>query len=233
MKILVTRPIEDAERTAALLEARGHYVLVAPLLEIRFADGPEIAFDGVQAILATSANGVRALARRSTRRDVPVFAVGPQTAEAARSAGFDPVKSADGDAVALADAVKGWAGPSAGALLHPAGAQTKGGLADALTAAGYAVQSLVLYTAEPVTDLPRDAAEAIRSGGLDAVLLFSPRSARSFVAAVSAAGLGEACRGIDALCISAATAAALAPLGFRRVAVAAHPDQDGVFALLA
>ncbi len=69
-----------------------------PLLSVRFHDGPPLALDGAQAILATSANGVRALARRSRARDLPVFAVGPQTAEAAREAGFANVKSADGDA---------------------------------------------------------------------------------------------------------------------------------------
>ena len=47
MRILVTRPKEHAEETAAKLRARGHTVLVAPLLEIRFAAGPEILLDGV------------------------------------------------------------------------------------------------------------------------------------------------------------------------------------------
>ena len=44
--------------------------------------------DGVQAILATSANGVRALARRTPRRDLPLFAVGPQTAARGAEAGI-------------------------------------------------------------------------------------------------------------------------------------------------
>ena len=95
----------------------------APLLTVQIFDGPKLALDGMQAILATSANGVRALAVRSDARDVPVFAVGPQTADAASQAGFIRVRNADGDAVALADAVSGWADPKAGALLHAAGAE--------------------------------------------------------------------------------------------------------------
>ena len=83
-----------------------------------------------------------------------------------------------------------------------------------------------------VTELPREAVEAIRSGGIDAVLLYSPRSARILPRRCLAAGLAAACRGIDAFCISAATAEALAPLGFGAVRVAAQPDQDGVLALL-
>src|ERR1700733_8459789 len=102
MRILITRPIDDGEETARQLSLRGHESLIAPLMTVRFHDGPEVMLDNVQAILATSANGVRALARRTQRRDVAVFAVGSQTAAQAQKLGFTEVKSADGDAEALA-----------------------------------------------------------------------------------------------------------------------------------
>ena len=88
MKILVTRPTLDGEETARLLALRGHEALPAPLLTTQFLDGPEVMLEGVQAILATSANGMRALARRTSRRDMVVFAVGPQTAAEAQHQGF-------------------------------------------------------------------------------------------------------------------------------------------------
>src|ERR1700722_5354367 len=88
MRVLVTRPAEDASRTAETLAKLGHAALIAPLLEIRFLDGPGISLAGVQAILATSGNGIRALARRSPRRDIPVFAVGTRTANVARAEGY-------------------------------------------------------------------------------------------------------------------------------------------------
>jgi hypothetical protein len=122
MRILVTRPLEDGKEIAARLAERGHQALLAPLLEPRFQDGPLLEeqgheLDNVQALLATSANGIRAFIRRSARRDLPVFAVGPQTAKEAREAGFGDVRSADGDAKALAEATRRWASP-AGILLH-------------------------------------------------------------------------------------------------------------------
>ena len=95
----------------------GHDAIIAPLLEIRFHNRPPVSLDGVQAILATSANGVRALARRTSDRSLLVFCVGPQTAEAAKALGFAHVKNADGDAKALAAAVTQWASPDAGVLL--------------------------------------------------------------------------------------------------------------------
>jgi uroporphyrinogen-III synthase len=232
MRVLVTRPKEDAEETAVRLRARGHTVLIAPLIEIRFVDGPEIPFGGVQAILATSSNGVHALARRTSRRDVPLFAVGAQTARAAHSSGFATVKSADGDARALAAATVNWAKPNAGALLHAAGAETKGALAESLRAAGFEVRTEVLYDAIGVNELSTNVLIALTAGNLDAVLLFSPRSARIFSDCVVKADVADSCTALEALCISAVAADKLSALPFRAVHVAKRPDQEALLALL-
>ncbi|HXC55557.1 MAG TPA: uroporphyrinogen-III synthase [Rhizomicrobium sp.] len=225
MRVLVTRPSDDAAEIAAALQARGHQAVVAPLLALRFHDGAELDLAGVQAILATSANGVRALARRTARRDIPVFAVGPQTEDAARRAGFAAVQSADGDAAALAAAIPAWARPDRGALLHASGADGEGRLARALTGAGYAVRTEVLYAVEAVGELPQVAREALKAGALDAVLLFSPRSAQIFAGCVAQAGLAGACARLSAMCISEAAAKGLAPLAFAQIRVAARPNQ--------
>src|SRR4029077_17748920 len=87
VRLLITRPRADAEAFAQILRRRGHVAIVAPLMEVVPHDGPPLALDSVQAVLATSANGVRALAARAARRDVPLYAVGPQTAEAAEQEG--------------------------------------------------------------------------------------------------------------------------------------------------
>jgi uroporphyrinogen-III synthase len=232
MRILVTRPKEDADRTAVKLRARGHTVLVAPLIEIRFADGPEISLDGVQAILATSSNGVQALARRTRRRDVPLFAVGAQTARAARDTGFAAVKSANGDARALVAAAVDWAKPDAGALLHAAGAETRGQLAGTLRAHGFEVRTSVVYDAIAVSGFPTEALTALKSGELDVVLLFSPRSARIFCECAIKAGVADRCAALMAVCISQAASDDLAPLGLRVVHVASGPNEEAVLALL-
>ncbi|HTQ12578.1 MAG TPA: uroporphyrinogen-III synthase [Rhizomicrobium sp.] len=228
MRILVTRPRPDAEATAAKLRALGHEPIVAPLMEMQFLEGAEISLDGVQAILATSANGVRALARRTARRDVPLFAVGAQSARTAREAGFAKVRSADGDGARLAKAAIAWASPRNGHLLHAAGAESKGDLAAALRAAGFSLRTEILYRAVAATALPAAARTALETGSADAVLLYSPRGARAF--AELAAGLD--CSGSAALCISEAAARPLAGLGFRAIEVAARPDQAALLACL-
>jgi|HubBroStandDraft_6_1064221.scaffolds.fasta_scaffold104155_2 uroporphyrinogen-III synthase len=232
MRVLVTRPIDEAVATAAQLAARGHQTVIAPLLEIRFLEGPPIALDGVQAILATSSNGVRAFSKRSVRRDLPFFAVGAQTASAAISLGFSNVKSANGDAHALAQAVPGWATPQDGALLHASGSENPGPLASNLIALGYEVRTAVLYCAVPVLQLPKAANSALRAGMLDAVLMFSPRTANAFVACTTGDGLQEYCRPLVAYCISEAAAVPLASLNFLGIRWPAHPDQPSLLALL-
>jgi uroporphyrinogen-III synthase len=232
MRLLVTRPSDDSLATAAVLRARGHTAVIAPLMHVRFYEGPQRALSGVQAVLATSANGVRALATRSARRDVPFYAVGPQTADAARRAGFTTVRSAEGDSNALADIAAAELDPANGSLLHAAGAETAGRLRQALQARGFTVESEILYDAVPVSVLPPEAAQALRDDALDGVLLYSPRSAKIFAVLVGDAGLAEKCARLDAFCISAATATALGPLAFARVAVAGAPNQDGMLALI-
>jgi uroporphyrinogen-III synthase len=232
MRVLLTRPKQDAGVFAGRLRELGHEALSVPLLRVQFHNGEPLALDGVQGVLVTSANGVRALARRTKRRDLPVFAVGPQTAQQALSAGFARVESAEGDAVALAGALPRWARVEAGALLHATGAQGAGRLGSLLAAKGYEVRTVVLYDVVALSVLPQDVVGALKGGLLNAALFFSPRSAGVFRDCMLNAGLGEACAGLIAVCISWAAAGALAPLSFREIRVAARPNQDALLACL-
>jgi uroporphyrinogen-III synthase len=232
MRVLVTRPLDDSLETAARLTLLGHEAVVAPLLEIRFQDGNDISLHAVQAILITSANGVRALARRTRRRDVPVFAVGRQSAEEARDAGFTDVRNADGGSAALATAAAGWADPGAGALLHVTGVDTAGDLAGTLEATGFTVRSETLYEAVQVKDLPDAARTALQANAVDAALLFSARSAEAFVNGVKKANLEAPCTRVVAVAISPAAAAPLSALAFKELRIPPHPNQDAMLALL-
>ena len=232
MRLLVTRPRDDAEAFAKILRTRGHDAIVAPLMEMRVVAGAPLALEGVQGVLATSANGVRALAAGTTRRDVTIYAVGPQTAEAAREAGFTIVISAEGDATALVETVAREADPAKGVLLHAAGAETAGRVQHALQALGFRIETAVLYEAVPVAKLPAEAEEPLRNDAVDGVFLFSPRSAKIFATLVGDSGLTAQCARLVAFCISAATAEALSPLSFARVAVAGAPNQDAILDLV-
>ena len=230
MRILITRPKEDAARFAELLHDRGHEPLCASLLSVRFFDGPELTFENVSAILVTSANGMRAFARRTARRDLTILAVGPQTADAARAAGFKRIECADGDASTLAGAVQGWVKPEDGVLLHAASADNEGRLKVLLAEEGYTVDVVVLYEIIAISRLPGIAREALAGDRLDAAVVFSPRSAVALRDCIMRAGLADSCKRLSAICISKAAADALSPLEFRRIAIAAKPNQNAMLA---
>jgi uroporphyrinogen-III synthase len=228
MRVLLTRPLEDGTETARQLTMRGHEALLSPLLSLRYLDGAELDLEGVQAILATSANGVRAFGRRTSARDLPIFAVGPQTAAEARKLGFAEVKSADGDADALSKAAREWALPGQGALLHVAGEGNDGKLAAALS--DFSVRREILYAVTPVEQMPVEVLFWLAQGKVDAAMFFSPRSGTIFRDLSVKQGLDL--KGILALAISPATAAALEPLAFAGLRVAPRPNLENMINLL-
>ena len=232
MRVLLTRPIAESERLAALLRCRGHEPVLSPVMEIRFFDGPPLRLDGVQAVLVTSANGVRALARRTAVRDVPLFAVGPQTDEAARATGCVNVEPADGDAGTLVETVQRSMHPKNGALLLATGRTRTGDVDKQLAAAGFTMRVAELYDAVEMPQLSAAAAKALATGDIDAVMLFSPRSAALFARQMQSAKLNQKCERMIALCISESTAAALSPIRFAVRLVAHRPDRDAMLQLL-
>src|SRR6202453_509404 len=230
LRILVTRPREEGEAIARRLAAMGHQTLLAPLLSVKFLDGAPLDLAGIQAVLVTSANGVRALVRRTPNRHAAIFAVGPQSAIAAREAGFLRVQSAAGDAATLAQAVARWADPRAGILLHAAGEEASGALCERLTAHGFQTRRENLYRMEKATRLPEQAVQAIRQGEVEAALFFSPKSAALFAECVAKEDLTT--DRLIAISISANTAQALKGLAFAEVRIASRPDQDALLTCL-
>jgi len=230
--------MEDAEPLVRRLDALGFACAVEPMLSLVWLDGPDLDLTNVQALLFTSANGVRGYARRTGRRDRPVYAVGDATATAAREAGFTGVESASGDVYALAALVRRHLDPADGALLHVAGSKVAGDLAGMLGDAGFTLRREVLYDAVPADRLSDGTAAIFRTSALEGVLFFSPRTAHSFVRLLAEAGLIDRSRTVDAFCLSPAVAEAARAYGdqgvtpWRSVRVASRPEQDALLDLL-
>ena len=231
MQALVTRPREEAEALAAALAARGIGALVEPMMEISFLAGA-IDLAGAQAVLCTSANGVRALARASGERAMPLLAVGDATAARARAAGFADVASAGGDAADLARLAAMRLFPRNGRLVHVCGSMAAGDLAGALRSRGFAVERRVLYEARPVAALSAAAFGALQARQIDFALFFSPRTAAIFTRLAEAVGVVPHCAAIAALSISAAADRRLAELPWRERHVARRPEQSALLDLL-
>ena len=232
MRLLNTRPLEDAASLTQALEDLGHDVISAPLLRIEDIAATLPDLSGIFGLLATSANGLRAFAKKSDRRDIKVFAVGDATARTAADMGFSGVSTASGDVEALAQLVKAECQPSDGALLHVAGTTVAGDLGGELQAAGYDVQRLVLYKATVADKLPSGLKKMLSAGDVDGVLLYSPRTAATFVALVLAAGLEKACATADVWCLSLAVAAKVRNLPWRNIHTSRRPEQAALLDLI-
>lgn len=232
MRVLITRPEAEAVALHARLADHGITADCAPLLDIRFRPDPVLSLDGVAGLLVTSANGVRAFAASSARRDLAVWAVGEASARAARDVGFTDLHVAGGDVDALAALVTMQARPQDGALLHVAGSVLAGDLQGLLRAQGFDVRRAVLYEAVAATALPAAVAARLAAGQYDAVLFFSPRTAATFASLSLAAGCAGGAVSAMAACLSANVASAVAALPWRQVAVAAEPREAALLALL-
>jgi uroporphyrinogen-III synthase len=225
MRLLVTRPSEDAHPLKEKLERLGHAVIVSPLLEIVPRRDVEIPSSNYQLIALTSANAIRCLAADKHLlglRPLPVLAVGPQSAAAARHAGFAEITEAGGDGEGLARHIIAHAKPDAGPVLYLSGQDTASDFAGRLARQGFAVTRVIAYEARPATTL---AAEAARAEG---VLLYSPRSARLWLDL--AAKRAVAADVMMHFCLSPNIAAIL-PDGFAR-RVPARPDEEALLEII-
>lgn len=233
MRVLVTRPQPDADRTAVRLAALGHEALVQPLLTIAF-NPPPADVERPGAILITSQNAVRALTKWPQMRDwqaVPVFAAGPATARALADAGFKDVRTGARDSGSLADVVIKTYPKNAGPLLYPAARDRAGALAGGLSAQGYDVRAVEAYRADPVTRFDPDVRDALVRGEIGGVLLYSGRTAKTLKAVAAAEGISDSLAQPEYFVISRHVAEIVADLG-ARMHVTERPDEDSLLALI-
>ncbi len=227
-RALITRPQEDAEGVTLELRHRGFDVMVEPLLSIVPVPGLRLDLTGAQAILATSANGVRALAAATPDRALPVLAVGDASARCARDLGFTAVVSAGGDADSLVALVRARLDPQAGSLIHAAGTAVAGDISGALLRDGYTVRREVLYEARTAESLSAELCRALTDRSIDIALFFSPRTASTFVSLARVAGVQ--CGDVTAYGLSPAVGERLSGLLWRAIRVAERPDQASLLA---
>lgn len=226
MRLLLTRPLEDSQAFAAALTDIGVETSIAPLMSIEIDFEAELDLDGVQAILMTSANGVRAFVSLSSERSIPVLAVGDASAKAARDAGFQSVESADGDVDDLARLTLAECESANGPVLHMAGSKVAGDLGGALMANGFDYRRAVVYAARQAESLPDEISAALRADTLDGVVLFSPRSAVILETLVIQAGLTSRLGSLTAFVLSENVANALDGSLWRSVLTATAPNAD-------
>jgi uroporphyrinogen-III synthase len=215
--VLIVRPQPGASATAERATRLGLTPIVAPLFAIRPLEWKPPSSPRFDAVLLTSANaarhggeGLRAYS------DLPCYAVGEATAEAARAAGFRDVRVGSADVAAAAEMM---AADRIGSVFHPHGLHHV-----AIPGPGLGRIGIAVYEAESVDALPDPARAALAAGAL--VLIHSPR------AGALLADLIEDPTAVRIAAISPAAAQA-AGSGWRECHVAASPRDEALLELAA
>jgi uroporphyrinogen-III synthase len=193
MQVLLTRAADEAMRSAAKLEARGHRAVLSPVLEM-VPTGASWPSGVIDAVLATSAQAFELFSDApdwplpESRRLLPLYLVGERTREAARERGFEGPTAIAPDAKELASEVVSSLAPPA-RLVYLAGRDRKPDLERTLAAAGHHVEVVEIYAAQAAEGLDAAAISALEAGEIGAVLHYSRRSAEIFLDLARRAGL--------------------------------------------
>jgi uroporphyrinogen-III synthase len=235
MRLLVTRPEPDATRTANTLRARGHQVLVAPLLqfeilpEVRFGLGPWAG------IVVTSANAVRAVEQHRKLGELlnlPLLAVGQRTADVARDAGFAKVRSSDGDVRDLVAAAGALFRGASVPVLYFAGEDRSADLVALLNREGVRVRTAVVYEMKMAAKFPDAIAAALADERIEGVLHYSRRTVEAYMRCAEEVGMRRAALSPTHFCLSREIAVGLESAGAPSVKCAARPEETALMRLL-
>ena len=251
MRVLVTRPEPGAARTAARLSRLGHEAVVMPLFEAavtaRLDDLPPAK--DISGLVATSARAFDMFesidVAAAGLADIPVHAVGPATAQAAREAGFLDVVQSGGTAQALSQELAAakaglLAGSSAAnpsvspkALVYLAGVPRTPVIEAALQDRTLDLTVVECYRMNEISYSTDILKSDILSPAPDVILLYSANAARRFLALTESENRVIILRFSRFLCLSTSISREL-PLEWQaRVIVAERPDEDSLFASLA
>ncbi len=236
MRLLITRPLDDAARQAEQLRVLGHTPLIFPLLEIVYADLTPLRLQDVQALIVTSRNALRGLSRNGafeTAKSLPVYCVGESTGELARDFGFARVISGEGRAGDLVAAILHSAKPEDGALLYLTGKHLAFDLETPLVEAGFFVPRAICYEARELHPGRAAAlAEMIRGREIDGAVLMSPRTAQIFAQIIKRFDLMREAGAITCYCYSEAIARPLEGLYGLTIAISSHPKEADMLKLI-
>ena len=176
MHVLLTRPVQNGKASHARLLELGHTVLHEPLLAIEAlaTSVPPGRFD---AIVLTSANAAHGLGELD--HSLPVYVPGKATARAARQAGFNAIHIHEGSALQMIEAMDGQA-LSGKNVLYPCAEKTAHDVPQLLASRGIHCLAWPVYRAIERDEFSLEARAALHGGKIEAVLLYSPRTARCF-----------------------------------------------------
>ncbi len=236
--ILVTRPQPEGDRLCIMLDNAGFKAVAAPLISIEYPACPPIEYHDIQALIATSKNGLRALMKSQYKNfffKIPLFAVGSSTALLAKTLGFSQIYQGNGHAKDLIPLILKHCKTQNGTLFHLAGSVLATDLKNLLQQQDFHVIAPIIYHARAAKHLPEKIKVQLAMGQIDRVILMSPRIAQIFANVMEEEGLSHLIETITFYCLSENIATSLRealPNINLTIRISEKPNQDQLLSLI-
>ena len=236
MRILITRPQENATSLANQLHRLGHHVMIEPLIQILplselLLKLPPLS--SFEAVVTTSQQAVRCLANLTPHRDFSLWCVGTESSRTAKELGFNTIQTAEGSAEnLLIKLLKTLILPLEKPILHVCGDVIRVNVAEVLRSRGIVAQQVIVYKTQEAEAFSEEAHHALKTGILDAALFYSPRTARIFRNLCKALKLEQHCASLTAFCLSDAIKMEIFDLPWKKIQIAKKTSTDDLLMTL-
>ena len=203
MNILITRPLIESEDLMGKLFSLGHKIIHIPTLKIFPTNLKPINPKKYDAFIFTSANAIRSLRLLSADNDKLCFCVGAITEKIVRQQGYNNTISAGGTVNALKNIIINSEHlDKKKVLAYICGDNIVSNLDLELQKEGFQIEKIVSYTSEKIQELNEDTNKLIKSHPPDIILVYSKRSAESFIELTKKYSLNGLMTGSRVMCIS-------------------------------
>tara|TARA_Y100000996_G_scaffold386855_1_gene345207 strand:- start:122 stop:820 length:699 start_codon:yes stop_codon:yes gene_type:complete len=220
MNILITRPLIDSEDLMGKLFSMGHKIVHIPTLKISAANIQPINTRRYDAFIFTSANAVRNLKLLNEDKNKLSFCVGIMTEKILRKLGYNNTISAGGNVNALKNIIINSNRIDENKrLAYFCGDNISSDLDIELKREGFKIDKIINYTSTKILDLNNENNEIIRKHPPDIILVYSKRSAESFIELVKKYSLNGLMTDSRVMCISEKVLNIFKEAGWRKLEI--------------
>ena len=217
MHILLTRPLEDNREMILKFQSLGHEVTHMPLISIEGIKHEDLNFSDFNGIIFTSSNAIKFLDTKSVDKKINCFCVGSATESKAKSIGFQNIFAADGNVNNLKELILQNFNFSDGKLLYVSGEIISNELDQILISAGYNIQRIINYQANPVEKFSDTFIEKLKLNMPKIVYVYSQNSAISFLNLIKNYELVNLWMDTNLMCIGEKTSAVLNEIKWKKI----------------
>ena len=220
MNILITRPLIDSEDLMGKLFSEGHKIIHIPTLKISPAKIDPVDPKKYDAFIFTSANAIRNLKLINQDKSKFCFCVGSITEKIVRQNGYSQTISAGGTVNALKNIISNSSDIDKNKMLaYFCGDHISSDLDLELKKEGFRVDKIINYTSEKIVDLNKENNKIILNHPPDIILVYSKRSAESFVELAKKYSLNALMTGSRVMCISEKVLSVFKQAGWKKLEV--------------